>query len=58
MRLILIYIDLDNFKVYNDVYGFDNGDRIILFTAQAVRDAVEQHGSPRILWGMWAEMIL
>jgi diguanylate cyclase (GGDEF)-like protein len=25
----ILYIDLDNFKAYNDVYGFENGDRII-----------------------------
>ena len=36
----LIYVDLDNFKVYNDVYGFTNGDRIILVTARILREAV------------------
>jgi diguanylate cyclase (GGDEF)-like protein len=36
----LIYVDLDNFKVYNDVYGFTNGDRIILATARILREAV------------------
>ncbi|WP_192930172.1 GGDEF domain-containing protein [Alkaliphilus pronyensis] len=25
----VLYFDIDNFKSYNDVYGFDNGDRII-----------------------------
>jgi diguanylate cyclase (GGDEF)-like protein len=25
----ILYIDLDNFKAYNDVYGFENGDRFI-----------------------------
>ena len=27
----IIYFDLDNFKAYNDVYGFENGDRVIQF---------------------------
>jgi diguanylate cyclase (GGDEF)-like protein len=36
----LIYVDLDNFKVYNDVYGFANGDRVILLTSKVLREAV------------------
>lgn len=32
----ILYIDLDNFKAYNDVYGFLNGDEIIKFTAQCI----------------------
>lgn len=42
----LMYVDLDNFKVYNDVYGFSQGDRVILLTAQALREAVAGHGGP------------
>lgn len=30
----VLYLDLDNFKAYNDKYGFERGDRIILMTAQ------------------------
>ncbi|MFO7887557.1 MAG: GGDEF domain-containing protein [Eubacteriales bacterium] len=26
---IILYLDIDNFKAYNDVYGFENGDRFI-----------------------------
>lgn len=29
----VLYIDLDNFKAFNDVYGFENGDNVIRFTA-------------------------
>lgn len=29
----VIYIDIDNFKVYNDAYGFENGDRVLQFLA-------------------------
>ena len=32
----MLYIDLDNFKAYNDVYGFSNGDEIIKFTAKTI----------------------
>ncbi len=42
----LIYVDLDNFKVYNDVFGFERGDRIILFAAQVLVEAAKGHGSP------------
>jgi diguanylate cyclase (GGDEF)-like protein len=40
----LIYVDLDNFKVYNDVYGFKSGDKAILLTAETLREAVSRHG--------------
>ena len=32
----VLYFDLDNFKAYNDVYGFANGDEIIKFTAKTI----------------------
>ncbi|MBP7654571.1 response regulator [Candidatus Dependentiae bacterium] len=31
------YIDLDNFKVYNDFYGFDKGDKVLLYTADCLK---------------------
>lgn len=33
---VMLYFDLDNFKAYNDVYGFSNGDEIIKFTARTI----------------------
>ena len=32
----VLYFDLDNFKAYNDVYGFLKGDQIIEFTAEMI----------------------
>ena len=32
----VLYLDLDNFKAYNDVYGFLQGDEIIKFTAKTI----------------------
>lgn len=32
----VLYIDLDNFKAYNDVYGFLKGDEIIKLTAKII----------------------
>lgn len=37
---VMIYLDLDNFKAYNDVYGFSAGDEIIKFTARVIMDNV------------------
>lgn len=33
---VVLYLDLDNFKAYNDVYGFLKGDEIIKFTARTI----------------------
>jgi len=41
----VIYIDLDNFKVYNDAYGFRNGDKVILLAARTLGDVVRANGS-------------
>lgn len=38
----IMYFDLDNFKAYNDVYGFANGDEIIKFTARTIIKHVHQ----------------
>lgn len=37
-----LYLDLDNFKAYNDVYGFLKGDQIIEFTAQIISKIVHE----------------
>ncbi|MBF0225226.1 MAG: EAL domain-containing protein [Desulfobacterales bacterium] len=33
----LVYLDINNFKAYNDRYGFRNGDRIILLFADILK---------------------
>ncbi len=40
------YCDLDNFKAYNDTYGFLKGDAVIQRTAQILLDAVREFGNP------------
>ena len=32
----VLYLDLDNFKAYNDLYGFIKGDEIIKFTGKTI----------------------
>lgn len=39
----VIYADLDNFKAYNDTYGFAQGDSVISFTANVIRVAMQLH---------------
>lgn len=36
----MLYFDLDNFKAYNDVYGFIKGDEIIKFTARVIQSNI------------------
>ncbi len=34
----VLYIDLDQFKAYNDLYGFAKGDQVILQTAEILKE--------------------
>lgn len=43
-RFAMFYFDLDNFKAYNDIYGFSNGDEIIKFTARTIVDNIHNIG--------------
>lgn len=43
----IIYADLDHFKVYNDTYGFKNGDRIIRLAADILSWATQKHAGPK-----------
>ncbi|OGS21029.1 MAG: hypothetical protein A2252_03790 [Elusimicrobia bacterium RIFOXYA2_FULL_39_19] len=38
-----IYIDLNNFKSYNDKYGFHKGDEIIRFTADTIKQSAAEN---------------
>lgn len=40
---VILYIDLDNFKAYNDVYGFSAGDEMIKFTARTIVNNVHKN---------------
>lgn len=41
----ILYFDLDNFKSYNDLYGFAKGDEIIKFTAKTITKNVHSSDS-------------
>ncbi len=41
-KFAILYLDLDNFKAYNDIYGFSNGDEIIKFTSKVIVSNVHE----------------
>ena len=43
-QFALVYCDLDNFKAFNDHYGFMRGDQVIQFSADVLRQALTDVG--------------
>lgn len=39
------YLDIDDFKPYNDYYGFEKGDMVIKGIAKLIVDVVQPHGN-------------
>jgi PleD family two-component response regulator len=44
-KFAFLHLDLDNFKAYNDYYGYARGDALIRFTASLLVQAVERAGA-------------
>lgn len=42
-QAFVFYADLDNFKAYNDSYGFANGDKVILYTSDLFQTVMKEH---------------
>jgi len=42
--MAVLYIDLDNFKAFNDKYGYDKGDDVIQLVARILINAAEELG--------------
>ena len=41
---VVLYLDLDGFKVFNDAFGFAKGDQVIQLLASVLSDAVRTRG--------------
>lgn len=41
----VMYLDLDSFKAYNDKYGFERGDKVLLLTAKVLSLSIAKSGS-------------
>ncbi len=48
--LSILYFDLDHFKVVNDTYGHDAGDKVLREASQLIRESVRK-GDSVIRWG-------
>ena len=42
----ILYLDIDNFKVYNDIYGFEKGDEMIKFLSRLINEVSRVALSP------------
>jgi diguanylate cyclase (GGDEF)-like protein len=51
MDFAVLYFDLDNFKAYNDVYGFENGDKILCVTAQLIQKQLDRMAMKGVFLG-------
>ena len=40
-QFAVCYADIDNFKEFNDRYGYTHGDRVILLVSKILRDVVK-----------------
>jgi diguanylate cyclase (GGDEF)-like protein len=40
-RALVCYVDIDNFKPFNDLYGYAKGDEVLLCLAQCLNDQVD-----------------
>jgi GGDEF domain-containing protein len=47
----LMYADIDNFKAYNDKYGFSRGDEAILYTRDCLLEVVREQRLTKVFVG-------
>jgi len=48
---VVVYADLDNFKAYNDQYGFAHGDEVLLFATSVLKNVMEKFPEERSFLG-------
>jgi diguanylate cyclase (GGDEF)-like protein len=50
-KMMILYFDLDSFKAFNDHFGFEHGDRALVFLAQIISNTVLLYGNADDLTG-------
>ncbi len=50
-KFAFMYVDLDDFKAYNDFYGFNSGSEVIKMTGQLLRRAIDDKGNDKDFLG-------
>ncbi|MBL8026273.1 MAG: HAMP domain-containing protein [Fibrobacteres bacterium] len=50
-QMAVVYADLDNFKAYNDKYGFTRGDDVILYSRDCFVEAAKSMNDKRVFTG-------
>jgi diguanylate cyclase (GGDEF)-like protein len=56
--LSILFIDIDNFKIFNDTLGHKAGDEIIKFTAESLKNAVRKNVDSTYRYGGDEFMVL
>lgn len=50
-KYAMLYFDLDNFKAYNDVYGFESGDKVIALTSRVIQQVIQENREEKFFIG-------
>jgi diguanylate cyclase (GGDEF)-like protein/PAS domain S-box-containing protein len=40
----ILFVDIDDFKIFNDKYSHATGDQVLKFTAQTIQEVIEHYG--------------
>jgi diguanylate cyclase (GGDEF)-like protein len=46
-KFALAYLDIDNFKAFDDKYGYEKGDKIIIETSMIVQSSIARYGNKK-----------
>jgi len=46
-KMAICYFDYDNFKAFNDIYGFEKGDKVILLLVNLLLKTIQEKGNEK-----------